>query len=200
VPRIKHKNLKSECRCCNKEVREREASCNNHFARWAVASVPLGNGRYYLKWPYVLFEFGHVQNNGWVGAGGVQGSLILLKYDVLRGVGVKMQIVMHEWAVLQGSNTPNCLAVVIRRMAGMYEEGSRRISIFKYVFKQRLPRVSSGWENQVIIMGLWTQAARVEAPKDSLKPLKPKIATRWPYSTFEADTKRNKCFQTIFRF
>jgi hypothetical protein len=58
-----------------------------------------------------------------------------LKYDVLRGVGVKMQIVMHEWAALQGSNTPNCLAVAIRRMAGKYEEGSRRISIFKLRFQ-----------------------------------------------------------------
>jgi hypothetical protein len=48
-----------------------------------------------------------------------------------------------------------------------------------YIFKQRLSRVSSGWGNKhVFIMGLGTQAARVEAPKDSLKPLKPKIATR----------------------
>ena len=46
-----------------------------------------------------------------------------------------------------------------------------------YVFKQRLSRVSSGWENQVIIMGRRPQAARVEASKDSLKPLKPRITT-----------------------
>jgi hypothetical protein len=63
-------------------------------------------------------------------------------------------------------------------MTGKYEERNRRISVFKLRFQQRLSRVSSGWENQLINMGLETLAARVETLRDSLKPLKQKIASR----------------------